>query len=128
MWSMYGAQNEPFPTLTYPAYQTLVWESMHQNGNGCDYISEQAIREAQINEGHLHYGSRKYHSIFLIGVESMEPSTAKKLLEFIEAGGRVFCIEKIPSKSAGWNNHEQRDAAVQELVTAMKTHPDRFIF
>jgi hypothetical protein len=127
MWSIYGAQNEPFPGLMHPAYQTLIWESMHQNGNGCDYVSEQVVKEAEAREGYLQYGSRKYHSIFLIEVESIEPSTAKKLLNFIETGGRVFCIEKIPFKSPGLKNHEQNDAVVMDIVSKMKNYPDRFI-
>ena len=50
MWGMYGAQNEPFPTLVYPGYQTLIWEAIHKNGNGCDYVSEKTIAESVIRD------------------------------------------------------------------------------
>jgi len=33
LWSIYGAQNDPFPLTMHPQWQTLVWESIHQNGN-----------------------------------------------------------------------------------------------
>jgi glycosyl hydrolase family 106( putative alpha-L-rhamnosidase) len=127
MWSLYGAQNEPFPSLIYPDYMTFIWESMHQNGNACDYVSEQVIRDAVMKEGKLHYGPRKYHSIFLIQVESMEPATAQKLYDFVASGGRIFCIETRPVKSVGWNDHQRRDQEVQSWVSKMAGWPDRFI-
>ncbi len=127
LWSIYGAQNEPFPAVSHPAWQTLIWESIHQNGSACDYISEQVIKDAVCKNGYLHYGPRKYHSIFLTEVESMEPATAKKLFEFVLSGGRVFCIKAYPHKATGWMDHQQRDNEVQETVANMKNYPDRFI-
>ncbi len=127
MWSVYGAQNEPFPTLVHPAYQTLIWEAIHKNGSGCDYVSEKIIQGSDMHERYLHYGNRKYNNLFLIEVESMEPATAKKLLDFIIAGGRIFCIEKYPDKSVGWNNYEAHDDEVKQWVNKMKNYPKEFI-
>lgn len=127
MWSLYGAQNEPFPSLIYPEYMTFIWESMHQNGNACDYVSEQVIRESVMKDGKLQYGQRKYHTIFLIQVESMEPATAQKLYDFAASGGRIFCIGTQPVKSVGWNDHQRRDQEVQSWVSKMAVWPDRFI-
>ena len=127
LWSIYGAQNDPFPSVMSPAWQTLIWESIHKNGNGCDYISEQIIRDAKMENGFLYYGPRKYHTIFLTQVERMEPLTAKKLFDLVASGGRVFCIESYPEKSCGWNNHQQRDKELQEWINKSKAYPDRFI-
>ena len=127
MWSLYGAQNEPFPSLSYPAYMSLVWESIHQNGNGCDYISESVIRESVMKGGTLQYGPRQYHTIFMVRVERMEPETAAKLFDFVSSGGRIFCIETYPHMSPGWNDYQRRDGAVRDWMTRMKIYPDRFI-
>ncbi len=126
-WSIYGAQNEPFPTLVYPTYQTLIWESVHQNGSGCDYISESVLSDSVMREGYMYYGPRKYHTIFLVEVESMEPATAKKLFEFIAAGGRVFCIGKYPARSPGRDNHLQKDSETTEWIRKSKVFTERFI-
>jgi hypothetical protein len=128
MWSQYGAQNEPFPSFYYPAYLSLVWEAMHQNGNACDYISEAVIRDAEMKDGQLQFGPRKYHTIFLAGVQSLEPAAAQKLLAFVQNGGRVFCIESIPGKSLGLQNWQQRDKEVQDIISQLKSFSDRFIF
>jgi hypothetical protein len=127
MWSKFGAQNEPFPSFAYPNYLPLVWEAMHQNGNGCDYVSESVIRDADMKDGHLNYGPKKYHTIFLVMVESMEPATAQQLLNFVQNGGRIFCLDTFPSKSLGWSNYQQRDAEVAALVEKMKSFADRFV-
>lgn len=126
-WSQYGAQNTPFPSVLYPDYQMLIWESIHKNGDGCDYISEGVIRDATIQNGYLHYGARKYHTVFLIKVSSLEPETAQKLFNFVLAGGRVFCMEVYPEKSPGYHHYQQRDLEVQSWVKKMKSFPERFI-
>jgi len=127
-WSVYGAQNDPFPAVMYPEWQTLVWESIHQNGSGCDYISESVIQESKIEKGTLQYGPRKFQSIILTQVDSLEPSTARKLAEFIESGGRIFFIETFPTKAPGWKDHDQSDREVQAWINKIKTHADRAIF
>jgi len=127
LWSIYGAQNDPFPVVMHPSWQTLIWEAIHQNGNACDYISEQVIQDAVMQNGYMQYGPRKYHIIFLTKVESIHTATAKKLFDFVACGGKIFCIETCPYKAPGWKDHEQRDKEVQEYVTRMKGYPDRFI-
>ena len=127
LWSIYGAQNDPFPVAMQPAWQTLIWESIHQNGNSCDYISEKILQDAKIQNSFLHYGPRKYHTIFLTQVERMEPATAKKIFDLVASGGRVFCIEVYPDKSPGLKNHVQRDDELRDWISKSKTFTDRFI-
>lgn len=127
MWSLIGAQMEPFPAITHVDYFTLVWEAINKNGNGCDYVSQQVIREADIKAGFMHYGARKYSTIFLVKVDSLHPETAGKLLDFILNGGRVFCVESVPSASPGFRNARINDKEVRNIVDKMKEFPDRFI-
>ena len=127
MWSLIGAQMEPFPSITHAEYLSLVWEAINKNGSGCDYVSERIIRDSEMKKGFMCYGSRKYHTLFLINIESLDTGTALKLLDFIESGGRIFCLETIPSKSSGWRNHQQRDNEVFMYVEKMKLFTERFI-
>src|SRR4030095_9190415 len=93
----------------------------------CDYISEKIIQDGTIQNGFLHYGPRKYHTVFLPQVERMEPATAKKLFDLVSSGGRVFCIELYPHKSPGLKDHLRRDNELQEWINKLKTYTDRFI-
>src|SRR5262249_21342614 len=108
-WSIYSAQNEPFPAVMHPDWQTLLWEAIHQNGSACDYLSERVIQTSVIEKGWLQYNQRKYHTIFLTQVETLDPATAVKLFQFVESGGKIFFIGSFPSKSCGWKDHEQKD-------------------
>ena len=127
MWTTMGMQNEPFPSIINVEYQTLLWEAMHKCGNGTDYVSEPVIRDAQIKNGRLCYGNRSYSSIFLIEVERMEPATLEKLVQFASSGGRIFCIEKYPHQSLGWNNHAERDRQVVACVEKLKSMAGKFV-
>lgn len=128
MWTDMGAQMEPFPAAVNVPYTSLVWEAIHKNGGGCDYLSDSVINDAHIDDGHLCYGSRRYHTLILIAVKSLAPSTAKKIYEFISDGGRVFCLGETPYKSPGWNNHEQNDSLVADWVRKMHDFPERFVY
>ena len=113
-WNKYGAQNTPFPTLIHPTYQPLIWEAIHKNGDGCDYVSEKTIQAGVL---------KKYHTLFLIEVESLSPATAEVLYSFIAGGGRIFCIETLPTKA---ESLLEADAQVGEWVRKMQGFPDRF--
>lgn len=127
MWTTMGMQNEPFPSSINKPYQSLVWEAMNKNGNGTDYISEPLICASTISDGMLHYGPRSYKDLFLVGVESMNPETLAKLYEFAQQGGRIFCVETVPYKSLGWNNHKERDAEVKAWIEKLRAMPEQFI-
>ena len=127
MWSLIGMQNEPFPSVLHAEYLSLVWEAIAKNGSGCDYVSERILQDARVEDRCICYGRRKYQTLFLVSVESLSPDTARRLLQFVRAGGRIFCIDTVPSKSTGWKNHESNDAEVRTMVEKMKAYPHRFI-
>lgn len=127
MWGTIGAQMEPFPSITNADYFTLVWEAINKNGNGCDYVSQRVISNADIKKGSLNYGKRSYNILFLVQIESLHPEAARKIYEFVSSGGLVFCIGTFPVKSPGWNDHESKDKLVREYVGKMKSVPERFV-
>jgi hypothetical protein len=114
-WNKYGAQNTPFPTLIHPTYQPLIWEAIHKNGDGCDYISEKAIQAGMLS---------RYHTLFLIEVQSLNADTAAELYKFIVSGGRIFCIETYPLKS---ETLEKPDKEIEEWMARLKAFPERFV-
>jgi len=128
MWTQFGAQNEPFPSLTYPTYLSLIWEAMNQHGNACDYVSDHIIDQANMQDGYLQYGPRKYHSLLLVQVERLSPKTARQLLKFVENGGKLFCIETEPHQSLGLTGAQENDRLVAWTMDKIRQHTDRYIF
>lgn len=110
----FGFQRDPFPSFAYPAYVNQVWEAIHQNGSGCDYVTENIIQQATIKDGRLTYGTRSYKALLLIDVESLLPDTAKAIKKFTAAGGKLVCIERYPTMSP--TNKKLRGEKIAEVI------------
>ena len=129
MWSTIGMQNEPFPNTTRAPYKTMIWEAISQCGGGVDYVSENIIKGATVKKGQLCFNQRHYNTLFLIDVERMHPETAEQLLRFVEAGGRLLCIDTIPYQSLGLSGDlAAKDSIVQHCFEQIRSFEDRFVF
>ena len=127
LWTELGVQTDPFPDSLNVPYTSLVWEAVHKNGGGADYVSEEIIRNSSVRGGKLCYGPKRYGTLMLIDVGGTTPAVLDKLEEFIASGGRVFCIGKYPYKSVGLRDWEKRDAEIAARVEKLKAWPDRFV-
>lgn len=121
--SRYGFQRDPFPQVSYPPYVHQVWEAIHQNGHGCDYISEKIIQQATVENGKFHFNSRTYHTLLLIEVETLRPETARAIEKFAEAGCKLIFVGKAPHLSPGLAGCEQEDKEVAGITAhILKKH------
>ncbi len=123
----FGFQRDPFPSFAYPAYVYQVWEAIHQNGSGCDYVTENIIQQASIKDKCLKYGTRSYKALVLIDVESLLPQTAKAIKEFTAAGGKLICIEKSPTMSPTNKKLQGKDVAEVINVLDKKTSKSEIV-
>ncbi len=117
-WSKYGQQFQPAFGWgeRYPWYEYDLWYAIHQNGNTCDYVSENIVNDAQIENGVLKYNERSYHTIMLMEVTSIDPKTALSLAKFAQSGGKIIFIGEAPTKSIGLLNYQKNDLKVKEEV------------
>ena len=128
LWSELGAQNEPFPVRLNTQWTSILWEAVHKNGGGADYVSEGVLRDASVVDGRLVCRSRAYDVLFLAGLKGIDEATLDKVDAFVRGGGRVFCVGDYPCKSLGLKDFEARDAAVQARVAALvRDCPERFV-
>ena len=127
MWTEMGVQTEPFPVSLNVPYTSLIWEAIHKNGGGADYVTEYILENATVKDGKLCYGPKAYSAVFLPDVKGTTQKAADKLLEFVRGGGRVFCIGCYPSRSLGWKDYKERDARFCATIDEMKKYADRFI-
>jgi hypothetical protein len=116
LWLKHGPQRDPFPTHDYPDYQHNLWEVAHNNGDGCDYVSEHILHNATFRSGRLVYGQRSYQIILIPETETIELPTIGSLDALATAGGKVVFIGKKPFRSPHYQEHEARD---KEVVDAM---------
>ena len=97
----------------YPEYQNNLWEVIHQNGDGCDYVSENLINSSSFTNGSIKYNSRSWQTLILPELETLSPETVNSLFRFAEAGGRIIFIGKVPFKSAYFEDARINDDAVK---------------
>jgi hypothetical protein len=128
LWLRYGPQRDPFPQKWYPEYQHNLWEAIHQNGGGCDVVSENIIKNSNFKNGRMIYNGRSYSSILLPEIETLDAGTAKALVTFADAGGKIVFIEKVPVKSPSFTNKGTEDAEVNRTITELlENHPKNVI-
>jgi hypothetical protein len=122
----YGFQRDPFPRLAYPEYLYKLWEAIHQNGSGCDYVNEDIISQSTIKDGRLVFRNRSYKAIILPEVEAIHPATVKQLHHFVAVGGTVVFLGKTPNHATGLEQQARDTAEILNLISKMrKDHPDR---
>ncbi len=119
LWLKMGPQRDPFPQKWYPEYQNNLWEAINQNGGGCDYVSENIIKNSTFNEGKMNYNGRSYSTILMPEIETLDLETTKSLVIFAREGGKIVFIEKTPFKSPSYKNGKNDDAEVNALVTGL---------
>ncbi len=126
IWSRYGLQRQPVPRDIHPEYQYTLWEAIHKNGNGCDYISENLINGSEFRDGKLICHGRQYHTLMLMEQETLVPETATKLLEFAGEDGRILFTGRAPSRSPGFAHAPENDRTVREAISGiLKEHAGR---
>ncbi len=122
LWLKMGPQRDPFPQKWYPDYQNNLWEAIHQNGGGCDYISENIINHAVYKDGKMIYNKRSWHTLLLPEIETLDIETAQSLVDFVKVGGRLVFIEKSPYKSPSYKKSESNDSQVQQIIENLLKH------
>ena len=120
LWSEVGLQYQQVPQIVYPEYANNIWESIHQNGSGCDYINESILQKCSFSGGGLHYNTRSYKTLLMAEMESIAPETPELLRRFAAAGGQVIFIGKEPVKSFGKQNAAARDQEVYAEIQSLK--------
>ncbi|MCK4854997.1 MAG: hypothetical protein KAT31_12060, partial [Bacteroidales bacterium] len=119
LWLKHGPQRDPFPTHDYPDYQHNLWEAVHKNGDGCDYISEKILHGASYRSGKLVYGQRSYEVLLIPETETMDMQTINALDAFTTAGGKVVFIGKKPFRSPHFVDYEARDKEVADAMAKL---------
>jgi len=125
--SLFGFQRDPFPQVAYPPYLYELWEAIHQNGSGCDYITEDIIVRGKIQGGKLHHQQRSYKALLLPEVERLAPNTAKALTRFVVGGGTLFFLNRVPTQSAGMAEQHEADTVAALVSELQKKYPQRAV-
>ena len=128
LWTTLGVQTDPFPWYLNVPWTSLIWEAVHKNGGGADYLSDGVLAGMKVRRGRLCYGSRSYGTLIMPEVRSISPEAMQTIVRFVRSGGRVLCIGCLPDRAPGLKDFAERDSIVSAQVSSLAvTFPERFI-
>lgn len=116
LWLKYGLQRDPFPSKIYPEYLCNIWEAIHQNGGGCDYVSEFILNNAEYSKGRFSYNNIEFTTLLMPEFETLDVKTANNIAQFAKTGGQLVFIGKKPFKSHDVLNAKENDARVKSII------------
>ena len=106
-------------------FRDISWGLLHRQVD-YDYIDETVIQQASVRDGRLTFGNRAYEAVILPGVHVMQVKTARALAAFMEAGGKVAALEKLPCHSR--EGTAEADGEVRSLFAARMNDPGHLLF
>ena len=81
-----------------------------------DYINEKIIQQAKAVNGNLKYGPASYKLLIIVGVESMEPATAKAIQDLAKQGIKIVFADRYPDRSPSYWEKEKNDQLVKQFI------------
>lgn len=90
---------------------------LRRAGYDFDLINDDALaRIAKAQDGTLRAGTAAYSVVIVPGVETMPPESLKKLVEFVESGGLLIFMERLPESAPGLHDNESRTAELRKTL------------
>ncbi len=79
-----------------------------------DVLDDASIQRGEVRDGRLHIGEECYRAIVLPGCSVLEDDTAARLIAFVEGGGTLVAVGRIPRLVVGTTGGGER---IQQLTT-----------
>jgi hypothetical protein len=78
------------------------------------------LKQMDVKNGTLIRGEFSFHTLVLPPLDILTLETARKMVEFAQAGGRVYALGELPAASA---ENGMSDPAMKQLMDTLKTLP-----
>lgn len=123
LWGDKGLAREPFHTE--PEYLYKLWEPISQLGYSCEYINQNVLVKAEIENGQISFGNMTYKLLVLASLKSIHFKAASAIKRFVESGGRIVVIDELPVKSLEYIDYKENDALVKSTMEDLLVkHPN----
>ena len=126
IWGEKGLARGPFHME--PEYLYKLWEPLSQLGYSSEYLNLNILETAKVENGTITYGNMSYDLLILASLNSLSPNAAKQIKTFVEFGGKVVIVDKLPIKSLHFSNYKKNDEIVKNTMEAtLVNNPESFI-
>jgi len=87
------------------------------NGYDFDLLNDDAIQNiAEFEDGNIKIRNMKYKVLLIPNIEALPLKTLKRIEQYIEGGGAVVALDRLPEFSTGYINSGQEDQEVKRVV------------
>lgn len=94
------------------------------NGYSYDLVNDDALQNLTTSaNGKIQIGKMEYKILILPNVESLPVKTLQVIEQFVDRGGVVIALERLPEYSTGLKDSPQSDEAVRKLVDQLFRKP-----
>lgn len=94
------------------------------NGYNYDLINDDALQNlADTADGKIKIGNQQYKLLILPNVATIPLKTLRFIEKYMDGGGVVIALERIPEWSTGFENYRESDRQVKELSSKLFNQP-----
>jgi hypothetical protein len=96
---------------------TAFLTGLRRAGYDFDLVNDHALAErARVSGGRLQAGTGSYRVMVVPGARWMPPESAARLVEFVQGGGHLVFVERLPEGAPGLRGQEERSRQVREAL------------
>lgn len=90
------------------------------NGYDFDLLNDDALQNiAAFENGNINIRNLSYKILLLPNLEALPIKTMKRIEEYVEGGGTVVALDRLPEYSTGFINRNSNDRDVQQIVSKL---------
>jgi len=94
------------------------------NGYNFDLINDDVLQnQADLTDGRIHVGAMSYRLLILPNIQAMPLATLQALQQYVQNGGVIIALERIPEASVGFADYTGNDEQVRAIAGKMFAEP-----
>ncbi len=90
------------------------------NGYDFDLLNDDALQNiAEFEDGNIKIRNMKYKILLLPNIEALPLNTLKRIEQYIDEGGTVIALDRLPEYSTGFINSDNNDREVKKITSEL---------
>lgn len=90
------------------------------NGYDFDLLNDDALQNiAQFEGGNIKIRNMKYKILLIPNIEALPLSTLRRIEQYVNEGGTVVALDRLPEYSTGYIQSDDNDREVQKIVSEL---------
>ncbi|WP_080239785.1 glycosyl hydrolase [Spirosoma rigui] len=95
-------------------------ETLLKRGYSFDYVSDKQLNQVSVKAGQVTAAGGRYRLVLVPACLYMPEATLRRLRDLAKQGATVVFEQGLPRQSAGYTDHDRRDASVRAMGRELK--------